>query len=49
MNKTKNKFTFKIMFSYLMLGILTLVVAYFIFSEIKVFVSTDTATENDAK
>jgi len=32
-----------------MLGILTLVVAYFIFSEIKVFVSTDTSTENDAK
>ncbi|RAJ13767.1 hybrid sensor histidine kinase/response regulator [Arenibacter echinorum] len=49
MNKTKNKFTFKIMFSYLMLGILTLVVAYFIFSEIKVLVSTDAATENDAK
>ncbi|MCK0188782.1 ATP-binding protein [Arenibacter sp. F20364] len=49
MNKTKNKFTFKIMFSYLMLGVLTLVVAYFIFAEIKVFVSTDTATENDAK
>ncbi|MEZ4969380.1 MAG: ATP-binding protein [Flavobacteriaceae bacterium] len=49
MNRTKNKFTFKIMFSYLMLGVLTLVVAYFIYTEIKVFVSTDTGTENDAK
>tara|TARA_R110000868_G_scaffold185684_1_gene427689 strand:+ start:25122 stop:27593 length:2472 start_codon:yes stop_codon:yes gene_type:complete len=49
MNKSKNKFTFKIMFSYLMLGILTLVVAYFIFTEIKVLVSTDTASENDIK
>ncbi|MCK0146314.1 ATP-binding protein [Arenibacter sp. F26102] len=49
MNKTKNKFTFKIIFSYFMLGILTLVVAFFIFSEIKVLVSTDTASENDIK
>src|SRR5690606_22794280 len=49
MNRTKNKFTLKIMFSYLMLGVLTLVVAYFIFTEIKVFVSTGTGTENDAK
>ena len=32
-----------------MLGILTLVVAYFIFTEIKVLVSTDTASENDIK
>ena len=49
MNRTKNKFTLKIMFSYLTLGVLTLVVAYFIFTEIRVFISTDTRTENDAK
>ncbi|MCM4163876.1 MULTISPECIES: ATP-binding protein [unclassified Arenibacter] len=49
MNRTKNKFTLKIMFSYLTLGVLTLVVAYFIFTEIRVFISTDTGTENDAK
>jgi len=32
-----------------MLGILTLVVGYFIFSEIQVFVSNEVATENDTK
>jgi len=32
-----------------MLGILTLVAGYFIFTEIKVLVSTDTASENDTK
>ncbi|NNG09643.1 MAG: hybrid sensor histidine kinase/response regulator, partial [Arenibacter sp.] len=49
MNKSKNKFTFKIMFSYLILGVLALVVAYYIFTEIRVFVSTDTVVENDVK
>ncbi|GGW46584.1 hybrid sensor histidine kinase/response regulator [Arenibacter certesii] len=49
MNKTKNKFTFKIIFSYLTLGILALVVGYFITSEIKVYVSTEIEAENDSK
>ncbi len=49
MNKSKNKFTFKIMFSYLILGVLALVVAYYIFTEIRVFVSTDAVVENDVK
>ncbi|MCM4166799.1 Sensor histidine kinase RcsC [Arenibacter antarcticus] len=49
MNKSKNKFTIKIMFSYFMLGILALVVGYFIVSEIKVYVSTEINAENDSK
>ncbi len=49
MNKTKNKFTLKIVISYLVLISLALVAGYFIFSQIKVFVSTDNAVENDAK
>ncbi|MDX1362676.1 MAG: ATP-binding protein [Arenibacter latericius] len=49
MNKTKNKFTFKIIFSYLTLGILALVAGYFITTEIKVYVSTEINAENDTK
>lgn len=49
MNKSKNKFTLKIVVSYLVLICLALVAGYFIFSQIKVFVSTDNAVENDDK
>lgn len=37
------------MFSYFMLGLLALIVAYFIVSEIRVYVSTETNTKNDTK
>ncbi|MGB5821758.1 MAG: ATP-binding protein [Saonia sp.] len=37
------------MFSYLVLGCLALVAGYFILSEIRVFISTETAEENDIK
>ncbi len=37
------------MFSYLVLGCLALVVGFFIFSEIRVFLSTKVSEENDAK
>lgn len=37
------------MFSYLILGCLALIAGYFILSEIQVFLSTETAEENDAK
>ncbi|HLT50928.1 MAG TPA: hypothetical protein VKZ93_03160, partial [Arenibacter sp.] len=49
MNKSKNRFTLKIIFSYFILAILTLVVAYFMVSEIRVYVSTETNSENDTK
>ncbi|MEK6153229.1 ATP-binding protein [Flavobacteriaceae bacterium 3-367] len=49
MNGSKNKFTLKIMFSYLILGCLALVAGYFILSEIRVFLSSETAEENDIK
>ncbi|WP_176328437.1 hybrid sensor histidine kinase/response regulator [Arenibacter amylolyticus] len=49
MNKSKNKFTFKIIFSYFILGIVALVVGYFIASEIKVYVSTEIEVENNTK
>ncbi|MEH6680678.1 MAG: ATP-binding protein [Sediminicola sp.] len=49
MNKSKSGFTIKIIFSYLILGALALVVGYFIFTEIKVFVSSQTDTQNDNK
>ena len=47
--KSKNKFTLKIVFSYLILALLTAVVGYFIYSEIKTYISTETASENDEK
>ncbi len=49
MNKSKNKFTLKIVFSYFILAVLAAVVGYFIYSEIKTYVSTETASENDQK
>jgi len=47
--KSKNKFTFKIIFSYLVLGILALASGYFIYTEIGPYLSNETAEENDAK
>ncbi|MEJ1221192.1 ATP-binding protein [Sediminicola sp. 1XM1-17] len=49
MNKSKNKFRLKIIFSYLFLGILALVSAFFIFSEIRTFVSYRTSNDNEDK
>lgn len=49
MNKSKNKFRLKIIFSYLFLGILALVSAYFIFSEVRAFVSYQTTNDNEDK
>lgn len=45
----KNKFTGKIIFSYLVLCILAFIAGYFIYSEIQVFISNETAEENDNK
>jgi len=47
--KSKNKFTFKIMASYLILGLLAMAVSYFVYTEIKTYVSTETADQNDVK
>ncbi len=44
-----NKINPKIVFSYLVLGILALVSGYFIYSEIQVFLAEDTVSENDRK
>ncbi len=49
MSRSKKKFTLKIIISYLVLALLGIVVGSFIFSEIKVFFSTETTTEKDAK
>ncbi|TMM59340.1 response regulator [Maribacter algarum] len=48
-DKSKNKFTFKIIFSYLVLAILALASGYFIYTEINTYLSSETAEENDAK
>ncbi|MFK7812664.1 MAG: hybrid sensor histidine kinase/response regulator [Maribacter sp.] len=48
-DKSKNKFSFKIIFSYLVLAILALASGYFIYTEIDTYLSTETAEENDAK
>jgi signal transduction histidine kinase/FixJ family two-component response regulator len=48
-DKSKNKFTFRIIFSYLVLGLLALASGYFIYTEIDTYLSTETAEENDAK
>lgn len=49
MDKKQGKFTFKIVLSYLILATLALAVGTFIFYEIKEYVSTETANENDDK
>jgi signal transduction histidine kinase/FixJ family two-component response regulator len=45
----KDRFTLKIIGSYMVLALLTATVSYFIYTEIKRYLSTQTATENDAK
>ncbi len=47
--KPKNRFTFKIIFSYLVLAILALSSGYFIYSEISTYLSRKTAKDNDLK
>lgn len=47
--RSKNKFTFKIIFSYLVLGVLALASGYFIYTEISTYLSTETSDDNDAK
>ena len=48
-NESKNKFTLKIIFSYLVLAVLALVAGYFIYSEIQVLINDDVAEETDMK
>ncbi|NHF58715.1 response regulator [Flavobacteriaceae bacterium TP-CH-4] len=48
-DESKNRFTFKIIFSYLVLAVLFLVAGYFIYSEIRVILYNDTAEETDIK
>lgn len=48
-DESKNQFTIKIIFSYLVLAVLALVVGYFIYSEIRVLMNDDTAEETDIK
>ena len=47
--KSKNRFTFKILLSYLVLAILALGSGYFIYTEISTYLSSETAQDNDAK
>lgn len=47
--KSKNKFTLKIVVSYLMLAVLAAAVGYFVYTEIKTYISTETADSNDVK
>ena len=48
-NEAKNKFTAKIILSYLVLAFLAAVSGYFIYTEIRTYTSSETAVENDAK
>ncbi|WP_282132711.1 ATP-binding response regulator [Cellulophaga baltica] len=48
-NKSKNKFTFRIVLSYLILVGLAVISGIFILSEIKSYLATDTSGENDVK
>lgn len=47
--ESKNKFTVKIIFSYLVLAFLAAVSGYFIYTEIRTYTSSETAVENDTK
>ena len=49
MPKTKNKFTFKIILSYLVLGALAVVVGYFIYSEYKNYLSNTSEKTEEKK
>ena len=47
--KSKNKFTLKIVASYLILTFLATAVGYFVYTEIKTYISTETSDGNDVK
>ena len=47
--ESNNKFNAKIIFSYLVLCVLAFVAGYFIYSEIRVFITNETVEENDNK
>ncbi|WP_209401749.1 ATP-binding protein [Pseudozobellia sp. WGM2] len=47
--RSKNKFTLKIVASYLVLALLTAGVGYFIYTEIQTYISTETNDNNDEK
>lgn len=47
--RSKNKFTLKIVASYLILAILATAVGYFVYTEIKTYISTETSDGNDIK
>lgn len=49
MDSKKNKFTFKIAFSYLLLVILGVVASYYIYNEVRDYITNETATVNDDK
>jgi signal transduction histidine kinase/DNA-binding response OmpR family regulator len=49
MDKSKNKFTFKVAISYLMLCVLALGAGYFIYSEIQVLLNNETSAQSDTK
>jgi len=48
-DKSKNQFTLKIVTSYLVLALLTAAVGFFVYTEVKSYVSTETADTNDEK
>jgi len=48
-NKSKKKFTLRIILSYLILGALVLIAGIFILSEVKTYLAIDSANENDTK
>ena len=49
MDKSKNKFTLKIILSYLLLIVLAIIASFYIYSEIKDYMSTGSTEEYDAK
>jgi signal transduction histidine kinase/CheY-like chemotaxis protein len=49
MDKTKNRFTFKIILSYVTLGVLALIVGFFLYSEFKFLLKANTTTTEDEK
>lgn len=48
-DSSKNKFTLKVVLSYMVLAVLALGVGFFIFSEIKVYLSNESSDSNDIK
>ncbi len=47
--ESKNKFTLKIVASYLILAFLATALGYFVYTEIKTYISTETSDSNDVK